>query len=183
MPRFRRFISAVLKRTDHRRWTAAASFSEGWDGRNEIIAGMIHPRSRVLELGAGAGRLAAILPSDCLYTGADLNARNSETVVCDLNRRPIPIRGVFDVVIFSGVLEYLVDCDRVIGHFSRLSPQIIASYAVRRGPLVGSYWQRRNHGWLNDFSEDEFYGLFAGHDLKPAERKDWQSQLVVRFQK
>jgi len=183
VPKFSRLISAVLKQTDYRRWTDPGSFSESWDERNRMIAQMISPRSRVLEFGAGTGRLASLLPDDCQYTGSDLVARNADTLVCDLNRRPIPVHGNFDVVIFSGVLEYLTDCPGVIAHTTGLCSQIIASYAVLRGPLIQSYWKRRNYGWLNDFSEDELIEIFARNRLKPVEKRDWQSQIVVRFEK
>jgi hypothetical protein len=179
--KLRRYVSSVNRQTDYERWKDPESFPVTWEERSRIIAGMIAPGSSVLEFGAGSLRLPSYLPAGCAYTPSDLVARSPNTLVCDLNARPLPEFASYDVVVFSGVLEYLTDCGEVVRHAGRFCQQMIASYAVLREPVSTVRFGRRTNGWLNDFTEDELYSLFAQAGRKPAQTVEWESQLIVRF--
>jgi hypothetical protein len=142
---------------------------------------MISPGRSVLEFGAGALRLPTFLPPGCKYTPSDIVARSPNTLVCDLNSRPLSSFAYHDVIVFSGVLEYLTDCHSVIEHVRHFCREIIASYAVLREPLSCSYLKRRTNGWFNDYSEEELRQLFLDHSFKCIQTKEWQQQIIFRF--
>ena len=61
-----------------------------WDTRTKKLAGLVSPRSRVLEF--GAGRATPALPACRLHVLSQRSrrSRGPDTIVCDLNRRPLP---------------------------------------------------------------------------------------------
>lgn len=142
---------------------------------------MVPAGSRVLEFGAGMLKLPQYLPSGCAYTPSDLVARSPDTIVCDLNQPCLPKFAEFDVMIFSGVLEYIVDCRAVIAHLRRSCREIIASYAVLRDDSAETLEVRRKYGWFSDHTESQFIGIFRDCGFEPVESREWDGQLIVRF--
>ena len=84
--------------------------SGGTSARKEI-AKLIPAGSNVIEFGAGRRQLEKFLPAGCTYTPSDLVDRGPGTIVCDLNRPPLPdLRHLrLKVAVFGGVLEYVAD--------------------------------------------------------------------------
>ena len=65
-----------------------------------------------------------MLPPDCTYTPSDIVARSPDFLVSDLNEK-IPFElSRFDTAVFSGVLEYVYDIEKVFEiisyHFFRI---------------------------------------------------------------
>jgi hypothetical protein len=173
-----RIAQAVIRRSDKDRWAEPSNLHESWDERTRILASRIEPNSRVLEFGAGRLVLEAMLPPGCSYTPSDLVARDARTVVCDLNRYPLPDLGRHDVIVFSGVLEYVSDLPRLIRELSPVAPRLLASYAVCTRSAASERLLRRSHGFMTDLDEEQFLAIFHRIGYRPVERLDWRSQRI-----
>jgi hypothetical protein len=175
-------LRGVLGPSDLGRWSKASSLLPVWDSRTIQMAALIPAGSRILDVGAGAMVLKDHLPERCLYTPADLVARSAETVVLDLNGPELPRLPATDVVFLSGVLEYVVDLDRLLKHLYESTTFIVASYASSRGDRMGKL-HRRSRGWVNDYSQDTLLSLFLHHGFHCEHVGAWYDQGLFRFRK
>jgi phospholipid N-methyltransferase len=97
------------------RWKSSGSLMPEWNERTKLMASMVAPNSSVLEFGSGDERLKEWLPEGCTYQPSDMLARSEQTLVCDLNQDFPNLEGRhFDVIVFSGVLEYIHDIPRLL---------------------------------------------------------------------
>ncbi len=142
-----RLISDRL--SDVERWSRGENFSQTWSARAEMVARLIDPGLTVLDLGCGANMdlEKALGPQTC-YIPADLVARDTRTLVCDLNAGQTP-EVEADVVVMLGVIEYLHDPQAVLDRLARRYRRLIATYTpVELNPQQ----DRRAHGWFNDLT-------------------------------
>lgn len=170
----------ILKQTgksDYRRWREVDNLSPLWDARTQKIADMIPAHKAVLEFGAGRMVLAKMLKQPARYTPSDLVDRGPGTIVCDLNARPLPDFDKHDVIVFSGVLEYVNDVPSLLAHLAPRTEVVIASYAVLEKNTTG----RRVCGWVNDYQASEFVAVFEAAGFKSVEALDWENQVINRF--
>ena len=160
----------ATRSSDIERWRETDNLDPSWERRAQVVARLIPPASRVLDLGAGLEALARHLPPDCTYTPADLIPRSPRTVVVDLNAGEFP-EGRFDVVAAVGVLEYIHDVRGLLWRIRSDTSMLVMSYCACVGDGVHERLQR---GWINDFSLDELFALCvqAGWQVTFAERLD-----------
>ncbi|HWM19844.1 MAG TPA: hypothetical protein VNO51_09165 [Ilumatobacteraceae bacterium] len=167
---------------DLKRWSDLDSFDASWGSRAELIAGLIPPGSRVLEFGAGQCRLRSFLDPRCVYTPADLVDRGPGTFVVDLNRRPLPLLTEHDpeVVVFAGVLEYLVRLPELVRWLAGETPRCIASYECASTPRrslrrLRESARRARSGWINSYREDDLVELFVRNGFECVDRRTWST--------
>jgi hypothetical protein len=142
----------------------------------------------VIEFGAGRCRLPAYLDAGCTYFASDLVARESGTIVCDLNRCPLPdLRHLSpDVAVFAGVLEYVKDLPSLLGWLSTQVAVCVASYDALDPPrwtterLVARI-RRRTFGYMNDYAVDQFVAAFASSGFRCLRTDQWGSQELYLF--
>ena len=151
------------KGTDTARWAQLDSLATQWDARAAMAAEWIPAASRVLDVGAGAMALAALLKPGCAYQPADVVERRPGCFVVDLNRGEFP-PGAYDWVTFLGVLEYVHDAQATLERAAAAAPRMIVTYCGFTGG--GDTGVRRGMGWVNDFSDTEFRALL--------ERSGWR---------
>jgi hypothetical protein len=136
----------------------------------------------VLELGAGRRSLARFLPPESVYLPSDLVDRGPGTFVCDLNGPSLPVFPDHDVVVCSGVLEYVFDLARLVAHLTHGSAMVLASYAATdlgpRSPL-----RRRSLGWVNDYSLGALERLFRESGYELARQGRWRQQALLQFER
>jgi len=144
---------------------------------------MIVPNSKVLEFGAGHMALTKYLPKNCTYIPSDVVKRSPDTVICDLNAPKLPTLPVVDVVVLTGVFEYVNDIPRLISVFNSICHTVIASYAAAKKKGFGDICLRRSAGWVNDYTEEEFVTIFQNRGFILLERTMWREQIVCRFQR
>ena len=168
--------------SDLSRWAHIKNYPLEWAERTNLLAEWIPARSRVLEFGAGRQVLRDRLPEGCTYLPADLVKRNAETLIYDLNRRPFSPLPECDVVVLSGVLEYLNDLDQVAAHLATLCSRVVTSYAAIDIPQNARRVDRRAAGWFNDFTGDEVRAIFERNGFETTASRNWSSQVLFCFE-
>jgi ubiquinone/menaquinone biosynthesis C-methylase UbiE len=164
-------------KSDFERWIKSSELHENWDERTKILASMVQPNSKVIEFGAGAMNIKNWIPNTCNYTASDIVARKPDVLACDLNKN-IPFElTVFDTAIFSGVLEYVFDIDKVFFQLNNSIDHILLSYACKDI----SNANRLKNGWLSDYSRKELEDIFRKYEYKITEYKEWKNQSIFNL--
>lgn len=167
------------KQSDTSRWATEASFEPYWLERNRILATHIPAGSSVLEFGAGMRELEKLLPARCRYTPSDLVDRGPGTLVCDLNRRPLPALPAHDLMVMSGVMEYVHDPADLLVQLRPVAPRLLLSYAAW-DEQQSSLAKRRELGFVNDFSAEAFFNLLTATGWRSETCGQWGGQLLLR---
>jgi hypothetical protein len=187
----RTLLLRVLHRPDYRRWGNPDNLERRWDVRTRQLAQLIPKGSRVIEFGAGRRQLELYLDASCAYVPSDLIDRGPGTVVCDLNRRPLPELRLLqlDVAVFSGVLEYIGDLPSLLRWLSTQVSFCVASYSyvesrprtIRRCVEV---LHRACTGRMNPYTAEELVALFRSSGFIPIREQDtFDSQRLFLFGK
>jgi hypothetical protein len=165
----------IFRISDRNRWQDLGNHDVAWDKRTRNIAALIAPDSYVIEFGAGRRQLPRWLPPNCGYIASDIVARGDRTLVCDLNKRPLPslpYQTSIQVAVFSGVLEYVADLPGVINWLATQVDQVIASYNCvtltdTAAARLRAAAARLSAGWVNGFTQAELIAYFdkAGFTL------------------
>jgi len=178
----------VLRRSDRKRWDDLANYEAWWDARTEKIARLVPPGSRVIEFGAGRRQLEKRLDPTCTYVPSDIADRGPGTLVCDLNRRPLPeLRSLdVDTAVFGGVLEYMHDLESLALWLARHVSTCVASYSCvppTTGilPRLRDRFERFYYGYMNACSEEELVAIFERAGFRCIARDPWTSQRVFLF--
>jgi len=168
-----------FRKSDFSRWKDEDNLKSNWFLRTIIMSKYIKPNSNVLEFGAGKMILKDYLPEGCRYTPSDFVDRGQGTIVCDLNAKILPNFDKYDIIFFSGVLEYINDLEKVITHLSKFCNCFIISYSI----LELNRKNRRLHGWVNDFNEKELIEIFKKNGNKVSKTDRWGSQKIFVLNK
>jgi hypothetical protein len=191
LPRMGRGVMGwLLKRTDSARWEDSTNLEAWWEARTVRLARLVPAGARVIEFGAGRCRLPTHLDPSCFYVPSDLVPRVPGTIVCDLNKPPLPdLRHLaLDVAFFAGVFEYVGNVASVAEWLSTQVNMCVASYdgvdaprwSARRVVELG---RRKYFGYLNDYSPAEFVGVFERAGFKRVYDDRWESQELYLFAK
>ena len=171
--------------TDKQRWADDGNYDHNWTTRTTWLYRMIPEHYKtILEFGAGMCYTVCLLKEHQIYTPSDLinrdeyaRGRGEPTIVMDLNSDPWDIEGPYDVVLMSGVFEYVEDVETLIGHLADITKMVVCSYS----DTTNANRNKRN-GWVNSMTQAEFRDLFgfAGFDI--IERSNWNGQALYKFQ-
>lgn len=178
---FRTYVMRAPIAEGASRWAKSESLNESWDARTREMSTHIPADSSIIEFGAGRQTLRRFLPSGCTYVPSDLVPRSSDTLICDLNSQLPRLDGVYDVALFSGVLEYVRDTRRLATFLSEHFRIVIASYATNE--RCPDELTRRLNGWINDFSTDEFVEIFTHSGFVMEKSEHWTDQKIFVFRK
>jgi hypothetical protein len=151
-----------------------------------MAAALVPNHSRVVEFGAGNRVLERYLDPSCTYTPSDIVERGPGTIVCDLNQRPLPNLGGYDVAVFMGVLEYLRDVPSVLDWLARQFDVCVLSYACADStehPLRGIAQSvgRLQHGWMNNYRDEELRSLFRERGYDCRSEDSWEDQRLYVY--
>jgi hypothetical protein len=180
-------VFRLIGRSDYARWADVQSLETWWESRSRKLAAMIPKGTRVIEFGAGLRPLERCLDVSCSYIASDLVDRAPGTLVCDLNRRPLPDLGSLhpDVAVFAGVLEYVRDVPDVVAWLSRHVRYCAASYAVTRParlvPAIGAGVRRTYYGYMNAYTEADLVTIFRQGGFDCLRADDWNDQRLFLF--
>jgi hypothetical protein len=165
-------------KSDFYRWKKNNELKRDWDERTALIAGLIPDSVSIIEFGAGNMTLKEHLKPDCSYTPSDLVKRCESTFVYDLNSTDLPDHDNFDYAVFSGVLEYVNDLERLARHLSTHVKFVLASYAL----IEHNKKNRRANGWVNDYSSTELTRIFNNAGFKLIHSARWRNQTIFLFE-
>lgn len=162
--------------TDIERWQSQDNLSPDWDERTALIATFIPAGSSVIEFGAAKLVLKKHLHESCTYQPSDLVKRSEETIILDLNG-PLPNLPIqYDVAVFSGVLEYINDIEKVAAWLQTVARSVVFSYATidyLSDPITR--WQS---GWVNNLSDKEVRALMLNAGWRIKKEKQWNPQTI-----
>lgn len=153
-------IFTCVRKTNHKRWQKVArSGPPPWDSRNRKIARYIPERASVLDVGSGAQTLREYIAESCHYQGCDLVGVHANVIKFDFNsgeRLKLPRN--YDIVVCSGVLEYIVDTENFLKNLDELGDSILLTYnfaSSKNGRL-----KRLANNWINHYTEPELEQIF-----------------------
>ncbi len=162
------------------RWSDLSNHNPAWDERTKLMAAMVDASSSVLEFGSGREMMESFLPKGCSYQPSDLTPRSPRTLVCDLNTGFPELKQRYDVIVFSGVIEYIHDLDSLMQHVRQHCTHCIVSYATTDD--LDSITTRASNGWVHHYSDTHLSDLFRRAGFHIAERKAWERQTIYRLQ-
>jgi hypothetical protein len=167
--------------TDVTRWRDAETFAD-WEERTRLIAQLVPKKARVIEFGAGKRKLESLVDPSCTYIPCDIVSRGANTLVFDLNARPLPnLRYLkLDVAVCAGVFEYIADLNLFVTWLSQQVTTCIASYECAqtrswRLARLRETIRRTAVGWVNTFNEEELIEMFRSGGFTLTETKDWHT--------
>jgi len=176
-----------IGRSDYARWAGKENLETWWESRTQKLAAMVPKGTRVIEFGAGLRPLERCLDASCSYIASDLVDRGPDTLVCDLNRRPLPDLGPLhpDVAVFAGVLEYIRDVPAVVAWLSRHVRYCVASYAVAHPAglalAMAAGARRTYYGYMNAYSETDLVAVFRRSGFACLRTDGWNDQRLFLF--
>ena|SRR5690349_8642374 len=182
----RRVVSALLQRTDYRRWSDLHSIDADWEPRTRLIATFVPKGSRVIEFGAGTRRLETYLDPSCQYVPSDIADRGPGTFICDLNRRPLPTLDCFDTAVLIGVLEYVQNVPSVLDWLARHVSHCAVSYVCARSAphtfaALRDALGRLRMGWMNSYREQDLLAMFEARGFRRVKDATWMNNRVYLF--
>lgn len=168
-------------KTDISRWEKTARQTPTWADRNRVIASIVPENVSVLDVGAGNMELANMIPSSCSYQPLDCVAGREDTIVYDFNdNEPPPKLSGFDIIICSGILEYMKSPDRFMRIVSGWGTHMIMSYATT--DKTPSLEQRQGSGWFNHLSNDDVRRLIGFNGGTVVDHRLWSSQTIYEVE-
>lgn len=165
------------KKSDVNRWQHNKELYRDWDERTIILGSYILPNASIIEFGAGNMILKTYLQDYKIYTPSDVIPRFEETLVCDLNQ-PITFEfAKYDTAVFSGVLEYVYDIDKVFLQLGETVKQVVLSYCCADIVKLS----RDKNGWLSDYTKDDLENIFTKHGFKIQDYTEWRQQSIYNL--
>lgn len=166
-----------IKKSDIERWSQQEELLENWNERTAILAGKIEEGASVIEFGVGKLALKEFLPKNCKYQASDLISRSKDIIACDLNESIRFSLENYDTVVFSGVLEYVYDIEKVFRQFPDSIKIVILSYAcsdISSAP-------RLERGWLSDYKKEELELIFKTNSYEISDYLEWNKQSIFHL--
>ena len=182
LPAFREIENAKLrseKKSDVKRWQNNNELYSDWDERTLILGSFILPNANIIEFGAGNMVLKNHLKNYKSYTPSDVVKRFEETIVCDLNQNVNFDITNYDTAIFSGVLEYVYDIDKVFNQLEATITiqQVVLSYCCADLMTLS----RNKNGWLSDYTKNELESIFTKYGFKIENYTEWRQQSIYNL--
>jgi hypothetical protein len=179
----------LFGRTDIGRWRDTETFDD-WKERTRLISKLVPEGTCVIEFGVGKRQLEAEIDKKCSYIPSDIVDRGPNTLVIDLNARPLPdLRTLnLDVAVFAGVLEYICDLNSLVFWLSQQAMMCVVSYqcSQTRPHSLARFREairRTGAGWVNTLTEEELIETFRFRAFALTEQKhtaDGESIFVFR---
>jgi hypothetical protein len=151
-------------------WLLTGAQRPSWNGRNAMLVKHIRAGSSVLDLGSGAQSLRGLLPADCEYQPCDIVDSGPGVLRCDFNRDIWPrVSKRYDVVVVSGVMEYLERPRDFLARVVTLGDRILLTHAYRD---IDDPTPRRM--WKTHLTREELEAMFAELRLRWRLLDSWQ---------
>ena len=173
------YIRSILRMpsgSDVTRWSNPQNLKPDWDERTQIMASYVPEGAQVIEFGAARLTLPNYLPPHCTYQPVDLVPRSSETLSFDLNGVLPSLPKRYSHAVFSGVLEYVEDIERLVCWLQGWVDHVIFSYAT--ADRLSDPITRSANGWVNSYTEAEIAQLFRDQGVCCIRVREWKEQNI-----
>lgn len=145
------------------------------DRIRQMVALIDFPYRSLMDLGCGMQECKKLLPDCVTYYPIDIHQHLPTTIVKDLNAGEfleVPV----DVILVSGVFEYIYDLKGLIEKICRHSDCVICSYCnTNDNP-------DRLSVWVNHLTNTDFIALLEGHGFrlsKDIPKSEFQDHLYL----
>lgn len=165
--------------TQKHRWANLQNHDAVWDERTVLVASMIDKGSSVLEFGAGRERLKDFLPANCTYQPSDIVERSENTIVCDLNNRFPELPQKYDVIVLSGVMEYIAEPYPLLENIRNYCRECVVSHASM--DQLECMSTRVGQGWISHLSQSQFQDIIKKAGFGVIEQKAWRNHIIYRL--
>jgi len=144
---------------NNKNWQDNEYFDEVWKERiKELVSYIDIEDYKLCDIGCGEQWTKEFLPKTIKYIPIDYISRSVDTIVCDLNKKELPdCKSMENVVLCSGVLEYIVDIDWFVNSLVK-TDKVIASYCTLE--KFSNLKIRKQYAWKNNLTLEEFLQLF-----------------------
>lgn len=165
------------RRTLVERWRALERESTGgWNRRARVAAKWLAGEPAVADLGCGVQALRELLAPGVRYVPLDVVARDAHTVVCDLNREPLPALPARAAAAL-GLFEYLYEPARLLPALHAAFDRVATSY--NPADAADAHPRREEHAWVNAYTQAGFEALFTGAGFRLAKRYRLDGRQVM----
>lgn len=152
-------IKAIKRRvTAIDRWRSLSTLATDtlWTERARAAAALVPAGRTILDIGCNDMAIEAMLPAPAGYIPLDVVARDSRTIVVDLNQSALPPTAA-DFALGMGVLEYIFDVPKLLHEVADHFDDALFSYhPLERSPAK----DRLAVGWVNALNSAELIALF-----------------------
>lgn len=164
-------------------WLPLDKHSNCWSERSFSLLQMVpESATTLLELGCGRQDIRAEVRKRMMYQPSDLVKRSDDCIVLDLNNLNhinAMVLPSYDVVLASGVLEYVKDLPSALDWACQIADSLIVSYCSLDG--LSDLATRMESKWLNHYTTQEFVQMFAARGFDLIVCSEWQQQSLFRF--
>ncbi|MDO7833797.1 hypothetical protein Q4610_01945 [Sphingobium sp. HBC34] len=140
------------------RWRSLSAMQTDplWTERARAAAALVPAGRKILDIGCNDMAIEAMLTGPAAYIPLDVVARDSRTIVVDLNKDALPQTDA-DFALGMGVLEYIFDLPKffreVAAHFD---DGLFSYHPLEKSPAK----DRLAIGWVNALNSAELIALF-----------------------
>jgi len=159
------FSKLVPKPIVQNEWKDNEYFDSAWKSRQELLSERISVEDiSVCDFGCGPGWLKEFISENKQYYGVDYVKRDTETIVCDLNKGEFPnqLEGV-DVAVCSGVIEYIENVEDFVERLAGFCSKVVMSYCSLEE--IGALRARKKLAWKNHYYTGQLIEIFYRFDF------------------
>lgn len=163
------------------RWQelAVSEKNPSWADRNRVVASLIPQGSTVLDIGAGNRVLQTLLPDNCQYQPMDCVKGSDDTIVYDFNiTGEPPILPIYDIVVCSGVMEYIYNVEQFISTIKTYGKTIILTYALFEYRSKEAKDKPEINGWVNALDLEDLKFILSNYDIEIVQTHKWNSHMI-----
>ena len=142
-----------------------------WPLRYKAIAKNIPIHATILDLGGGKGLLKSYLRSPKEYIVVDKYPLNSSLIVLDFDKDALPdFNKVFDIVVCSGIIEYLQKPEDFLSNIKKYGDRLLVSYYHKGKKL---------EIWENCYDKATFEKMLSNAGWKIITREEFQVNHIL----
>lgn len=160
------------------KWKRHELHPDSWEGRRVAVSKNIPFCKDVLEVGSGKNSMRKLVNCTNFVTSDAIKSEDIDLEI-DLNGI-LPSNLKFDLVVWSGVLEYVNRPGDFISWLSLVSKGFVGSYFPTEGnPMCAKEAASRTmNGWRNHLTLNELYHMAISHGFILVFHEPWEKQAI-----
>lgn len=167
----------TVKRNQAKEWKNIEYFDKAWKKRLELMSKYLSKGKVVTDLGCGEMWLKEYL-NENIYFPVDYKKRNSDTIICDFNKKQFP-SNESDIAFISGCLEYIEDVAWFVEKIAQKNSECILSYCSL--DYFPNRQNRLNLAWKNHYTRENIINIFQDNSFKLISEKITESKNHIFY--